>query len=94
MIHYLIIDDEPIAHRIIENYCDNLQHLEKKGSCYNAFEALQFLNENTVDLLFLDIKMPGLNGVDFMKSIKTVFWLCICAIGCSFLAGVMVQWLT
>lgn len=69
MIYYLIIDDEPIAHRIIENYCDHLQHLEKKGSCYNAFEALQFLNENTVDLLFLDIKMPKLSGFDFLKTL-------------------------
>ena len=69
MIHYLIIDDEPIAHRIIENYCENLQHLEKKGNCYNAFEAMQFLNENAVDLLFLDINMPKLSGFDFLKTL-------------------------
>lgn len=69
MIHYLIIDDEPIAHRIIENYCENLQHLEKKGNCYNAFEAMQFLNKNTVDLLFLDINMPKLSGFDFLKTL-------------------------
>ena len=67
MIGYLIIDDEPIAHRIIENYCENLAHLKKKGNCYNAFEAMQFLNENTVDLLFLDINMPKLSGFDFLK---------------------------
>lgn len=59
MIYYLIIDDEPIAHRIIEKYSENLSHLEKKGNCYNAFEAMQFLNENTVDLLFLDINMQN-----------------------------------
>lgn len=69
MIRYLIIDDEPIAHRIIENYCENLPYLEKKGSCYNAFEALQFLNEDTVDLLFLDINMPKLSGFDFLKTL-------------------------
>lgn len=69
MIHYLIVDDEPIAHRIIENYCENLQHLVKKGNCYNAFEAMQFLNENTVDLLFLDINMPKLSGFDFLKTL-------------------------
>ena len=70
MIHYLIIDDEPIAHRIIEKYCSNLPHLEKKGNCYNAFEAMQFLNENEVNLLFLDINMPKLSGFDFLKNLR------------------------
>jgi len=70
MIHYLIIDDEPIAHRIIEKYCDNLLHLKKKGNCYNAFEAMHFLNDNTVDLLFLDINMPKLSGFDFLKTLS------------------------
>lgn len=70
MIYYLIIDDEPIAHRIIEKYCENLSHLEKKGNCYNAFEAMHFLNENAVDLLFLDINMPKLSGFDFLKTIS------------------------
>ena len=69
MIQYLIIDDEPIAHRIIENYCENLPHLQKKGNCYNAFEAMQFLYENVVDLLFLDINMPKLSGFDFLKTL-------------------------
>jgi len=45
MIKYLIIDDEPIAHRIIEGYCKELPHLQKAGNAYNAFEALQFLNQ-------------------------------------------------
>lgn len=69
MFRYLIIDDEPIAHRIIENYCENLPYLEKIGNSYNAFEALQFLNEDTVDLLFLDINMPKLSGFDFLKTL-------------------------
>ena len=70
MIHYLIVDDEPIAHRIIEKYCENLPHLEKKGNCYNAFEAMQFLNENVIDLIFLDINMPKLSGFDFLKTLS------------------------
>lgn len=70
MIHYLIVDDEPIAHRIIENYCENLPYLKKKGNCFNAFEAMQFLNENTVDLLFLDINMPKLSGFEFLKTLS------------------------
>lgn len=69
MIQYMIVDDEPIAHRIIENYCDALPHLQKKGNCYNAFEAMQFLNEHTVDLLFLDINMPKLTGFEFLKTL-------------------------
>ena len=70
MIHYLIVDDEPIAHRIIEKYCNDLPHLDKKGNCYNAFEAMQFLNEHTVDLLFLDINMPKLSGFEFLKTLS------------------------
>ena len=69
MTHYLIIDDEPSAHRIIEKYCDNLPHLKKSGNCFNAFEALQFLNQEQVDLLFLDINMPKLSGFDFLKTL-------------------------
>ncbi|MFY0602767.1 MAG: response regulator transcription factor [Flavobacteriaceae bacterium] len=69
MIYYVIIDDEPIAHRIIEKYCNDLPHLEKKGNCYNTFEAMQFLNENEVNLLFLDINMPKLSGFDFLKTL-------------------------
>ena len=69
MTHYLIIDDEPIAHRIIEKYCDDLPHLIKSGNCFNAFEAMQFLNQEKVDLLFLDINMPKLSGFDFIKTL-------------------------
>ena len=70
MIRYIIIDDEPIAHRIIEKYCADLPHLEKKGNCYNAFEAMQLLNEQVVDLLFLDINMPKLSGFDFLRTLS------------------------
>lgn len=70
MNHYLIVDDEPIAHRIIEKYCESLPHLEKSGNCYNAFEAMQHLNNSTIDLLFLDINMPKLSGFDFLKTLS------------------------
>lgn len=69
MIRYIIIDDEPIAHRIIEQYCNDLTHLKKSGNCYNAFEAMQLLNEQQVDLMFLDINMPKLSGFEFLKTI-------------------------
>ncbi len=69
MTKYCIVDDEPIAHRIIEGYCQNLPYLQKVGNCYNAFEAMQLLNQSTVDLIFLDINMPKLSGFDLLKTI-------------------------
>jgi DNA-binding LytR/AlgR family response regulator len=66
---YAIIDDEPIAHRIIERYFENLPHLIKSGNCYNAFEAMQLLNQQQIDLIFLDINMPKLSGFDFLKTL-------------------------
>ncbi|NQX81604.1 MAG: response regulator transcription factor [Flavobacteriaceae bacterium] len=70
MIKYLIIDDEPIAHRIIEGYCEVFPNMEKQGNCYNAFEAMQLLNDQSVDLIFLDINMPRLTGFEFLKSLS------------------------
>ncbi|GFZ93625.1 DNA-binding response regulator [Aquaticitalea lipolytica] len=70
MKSYVIIDDEPIAHRIIEKYCENLTYLNKIGNCYNAFEAMKLLNEQCIDLIFLDINMPKLSGFDFLKTLQ------------------------
>lgn len=67
---YCIIDDEPIAHRIIENYCKNLSDLQKIGNCYDVFEAMQLMNKNAVDLIFLDINMPELSGFDLLKTMQ------------------------
>jgi DNA-binding LytR/AlgR family response regulator len=69
MISYLIVDDEPIAHGIIENYCENLSYLSKKGNCYNAKEAIESLYKKQVDLIFLDINMPGISGFEFLRSL-------------------------
>lgn len=71
MTKYCIIDDEPIAHRIIEGYCKNLPYLQKVGNCYNAFEAMQLLNQMPIDLIFLDINMPKLSGFDLLKSMSS-----------------------
>ncbi len=67
---YCIIDDEPIAHRIIESYCKNLSYLEKAGNCYDAFEAIELLKNNTIDLIFLDINMPKLSGFELLKTMS------------------------
>lgn len=69
MIRYLIIDDEHIAHDIIKGYCDMLPNLSLQKNCYDALEALQYLNENEVDLIFLDLNMPKLKGFDFLKTL-------------------------
>jgi len=69
MLKYIIIDDEPLAHEIIEEFCSMLPHLQLEQNCYNAMEAMQFLNENSVDFMFLDINMPKLRGLDFLKTL-------------------------
>ncbi|WP_299157842.1 LytTR family DNA-binding domain-containing protein [uncultured Tenacibaculum sp.] len=69
MMTYIIIDDEHIAHDIIKDYCDLLPNLEFKKHCYDAIEALGYLNENPVDLIFLDLNMPKLKGFDFLKTL-------------------------
>lgn len=66
----LVVDDEPLAHKIISNYCDNLSFLEIVKKCHSAFEAINYLNENEVDLIFLDINMPKLKGLDFLRTLR------------------------
>jgi len=66
----LIVDDEPPAHKVLENYIGKLHSLTLAGNCYNAIEALNFLHENTVDILFLDINMPELSGLDMLKTLS------------------------
>lgn len=69
MITYCIIDDEPIAHRIIEGYCAELPHLQKIGNAYNAFEASVIVTQQKVDLLFLDLNMPKMTGFEWLKTL-------------------------
>ncbi|MEM6771344.1 MAG: LytTR family DNA-binding domain-containing protein [Bacteroidota bacterium] len=66
---YLIVDDEPIAHRIIEGYAKDLAFLEKVGNAYGAPEASSLLALQVVDLIFLDINMPGLTGFEWLKTL-------------------------
>ena len=70
MIEYLIVDDEPIAHEIIEEYSGHLASLKLMKNCYNVFQALDYLNSHSVDLIFLDINMPKISGFDFLKSLS------------------------
>ena len=67
MTKYLIIDDEYIAHDIIKDYCDLLPNMQLMQNCYDAIEAMEYLNKNEVDLIFLDLNMPKLKGFEFLK---------------------------
>ena len=66
----LIVDDEPIAQQILEKYISQIDVLNLVGKCGNAFEALNVLHKEPVDILFLDIKMPSLSGLDMLKTLK------------------------
>ncbi len=66
-IKILIVDDEPLAHEIILDYLADLPFVEVMSQCYLATEALNYISENQVDLLFLDVNMPKLSGIDLLK---------------------------
>jgi len=70
-IKCLVIDDEPPAREILKQYISGVESLELAGVCSNAIEAISFLNDHPVDLLFLDIQMPQLLGTNFIRTLKT-----------------------
>ena len=69
MIRCLAIDDEPLALQQIAAYIGKVPFLELAAQCQSALEAHQFLQNDTVDVIFCDINMPDLNGMDFIKSL-------------------------
>ena len=69
MLRCLAIDDEPLALELLEDNISQVPFLQLAGKCTNAIEAIQFLKENSVDLIFLDIQMPGLTGLQFIQSL-------------------------
>ena len=69
-LNCLIVDDEPIARDIIINYCNHLTDLKVIASCNNALEAKTILQNQHIDILFLDINMPVIDGVSFAKTLK------------------------
>ena len=66
----IIVDDEELARVLLENYISRLPYLKLVGKCSNPIEALQFLQDQTIDLIFLDIQMPEMIGTDFLKSLS------------------------
>jgi len=69
MLRCLAIDDEELALELLEDNIKQVPYLELAGKCSNALEALKFLQQHSVDLIFLDIQMPGLTGLQFIQSL-------------------------
>ncbi|MFI3239109.1 MAG: LytTR family DNA-binding domain-containing protein [Bacteroidales bacterium] len=69
MISCIVIDDEPLALQQLEQYVAKTPILELKGSFDNAIDALAFLRDNSVDLLFVDINMPKITGLEFVEAL-------------------------
>lgn len=70
-INVIIIDDEPLALEGMLSYVENIKYFEVIGCCENAMDALEILESRNVDLMFLDINMPKISGIDFLKTLKT-----------------------
>lgn len=68
--HCLIVDDEPIAQQILEGYILQIDALHLAGKCHNAFEALSILHIGKIEIMFLDIKMPALSGLELLKTLQ------------------------
>ncbi|WP_316930135.1 LytR/AlgR family response regulator transcription factor [Neotamlana sedimentorum] len=69
MISCIIIDDEPLALELLEDFISKIEFLDLVASCSNGFEATNILRNNKVDLIFTDIEMPNFSGIDIIKSL-------------------------
>src|ERR1035437_5698581 len=67
----IIIDDEPVARKVLQEFVEEIDYLELTGQAENPLKAITLLNDNDIDIIFLDINMPKINGIDFLKSSKT-----------------------
>ena len=66
----LIVDDEALAREVLETYLNRMPELQGVASCSNAVQAFEVLKSQTIDLMFLDIQMPQISGIDFLKSLS------------------------
>jgi len=72
MMKCAIIDDEPLAIDVIESYLQKMGGVEIVATCTNPLEAITLLSKNNIDLVFLDIEMPNLSGIDLVKSVTNI----------------------
>lgn len=66
----IIVDDEPIARKVLQEFIEEIDYLELAGQAENPLKAMALLHSNTIDIIFLDINMPKINGIDFLKSTR------------------------
>jgi DNA-binding LytR/AlgR family response regulator len=71
-LNCVIIDDEPIARKLLQEYIEETDFLNLVGTAENPLKATGLINELEVDLIFLDINMPKMNGMDFLRSVKNL----------------------
>jgi DNA-binding LytR/AlgR family response regulator len=67
----IIVDDEPLARQLLTSYVDQIAYLNCISICNNAIETFAVLHQQKVDVIFLDIEMPGITGINFLRSLKT-----------------------
>jgi DNA-binding LytR/AlgR family response regulator len=70
-ISCLVLEDEPLAAEVLEDYIRQVPFLELKGTCADAIYAMDLLRQQSVDLIFLDIHLPGMKGLDFIRTLST-----------------------
>ncbi len=68
-INCICVDDEPLALSQITRYIEKVPYLNLVASCHDAFEAIEVIDKNEIDLIYVDINMPDLNGLDFVRSL-------------------------
>jgi len=66
----LIIDDEPLAQDVIENYLESFSFIRLIAKCENALTALEWIKKQKIDLIFLDVSMPFISGIDFIRTLR------------------------
>lgn len=66
----IIVDDEPLARDLIAGYLEKIDNLELVTQCSNAMDAFQVLKEKNIDLIFLDVNMPQISGIEFIRSLR------------------------
>jgi DNA-binding LytR/AlgR family response regulator len=78
-IRCMIVDDEEVAREVMSNYVDKVPYLELVATCEDAIEAHEKYTKEKIDLIFLDIEMPGLTGIEFLKSVTEKPNVIICS---------------
>ena len=66
----IIIDDEPVARKILQDFIEDIDYLDLVGQADNPLKAMSLINDNDIDIIFLDINMPKINGIEFLKNSK------------------------